>query len=58
MMPYPKQRTGKECTKIACTRHKDYLAWNCGNSSLKFCMECKHAHVSQYKKQGGGNNEA
>ena len=46
---YPKPRTGKECKKIECARHEDYLAWNPGNSNLKFCMECKHAHVSQYK---------
>lgn len=34
----PKQRTGKECNKINCERHKDYLAWTPGNSNLKFCM--------------------
>jgi hypothetical protein len=48
---HPKQRTGKECKKVKCVRHKDYLAWNCGNSNLKFCMECKHAQVSQYKSK-------
>lgn len=47
---HPKQRTGKECKKTECARHKDYLAWNLGNSNLKFCMECKHAHISQYKR--------
>ena len=49
-MYHPKQRTGKECKKNECTRHKDYLAWNCGNNNLKFCMECKHAHISQYNR--------
>lgn len=48
----PKQRTGKECTKVQCERYKDYVEWRCGNSSLNFCMECKHAHVSQYKRNG------
>jgi hypothetical protein len=48
---HPKPRTGKECKKVDCDRHKDYLAWNYGTNSLKFCMECRHAHVSQYKKQ-------
>ena len=47
---HPKPRTGKECKKVECERHADYLAWNCGNSNLKFCMECKHAQVSQYKR--------
>jgi len=47
---HPKPRTGKECKKTECERHKDYLAWNLGNSNLKFCMECRHAQVSQYKK--------
>ena len=47
---YPKQRSGKECKKTDCERHKDYLEWRPGTPSLKFCMECKNAHVSQYKK--------
>ena len=50
---YPKARTGKECSKIECERHDDYIAWKFGKSSLKFCMECKHAHVSQYKRKVG-----
>lgn len=48
---YPKLRTGKECKKTDCDRHKDYVAWQCGTSSLSFCIECKHAHVSQYKRK-------
>jgi len=48
---YPKPRTGKECTKTDCERYESYKAWNCGDSRLKFCMECKHAHVSQFKKR-------
>ena len=48
---YPKQRTGKECKKTDCDRHKDYVAWSCGNSALEFCMNCKHAHISQYKRR-------
>ncbi len=48
---YPKPRTGKECKKTDCDRHKNYVAWQCGTSSLGFCMECKHAHVSQYKRK-------
>lgn len=48
---YPKQRTGKECKKTDCDRHKNYVAWKCGTSSLDFCMNCKHAHLSQYKRK-------
>ena len=48
---YPNPRTGRDCKKTECERHKDYLAWECGNSNLNFCMECKHAHVSQYKRK-------
>ena len=48
---YPKPRTGKECKKTDCDRHKNYVAWQFGTSSLSFCMECKHAHVSQYKRK-------
>ncbi len=48
---YPKPRTGKECKKTDCDRHKNYVAWQCGTSSLNFCVECKHAHVSQYKRK-------
>ena len=54
---FPKHRTGKECKKTECSRHKDYLAWIPGNPALNFCMECKHAHVSQYKKVKGENDE-
>lgn len=50
---HPKPRTGRDCKKTECERHKDYLAWTCGNSNLTFCMNCKHAHVSQYKKMRG-----
>lgn len=56
---YPKQRTGKECKKTDCARYKNFVAWQCGTSSLNFCMECKHAHVSQYKRKvtnAGGNS--
>ncbi len=48
---HPKQRTGKECKKTECERHEDYLAWKLGSSKLSFCMECKNAHVSQYKNK-------
>lgn len=48
-MEMAKSRTGKECKKTNCKRHKDYLEWTCGNSVLSFCMNCKNAHVSQYK---------
>jgi len=48
---YPKQRTGKECTKTDCDRYENYVAWQCGTSDLEFCMNCKHAHLSQYKRK-------
>jgi len=47
---HPKQRTGKECKKTDCDRHKNYVAWQCGTYTLEFCMNCKHAHISQYKR--------
>lgn len=50
---HPKPRTGKECKKVACERHSDYLSWKLGSHNLGFCMECKYAHVSQYKKITG-----
>ena len=50
---FPKERTGKECKKTDCDRHTDYVKWDCwgGNPNLPFCMNCKHSHVSQYKKK-------
>jgi hypothetical protein len=56
---YPKTRTGKECRKTDCDRHNDYVAWRCGTggSSLDYCMNCKNAHVSQYKRKVPGQSE-
>ena len=51
---YPKGRNGKECKKTGCERHEEYLKWNCGSNALRFCTECKHAGVSQYKAKGAG----
>lgn len=48
---YPKQRTGKECKQKSCARHLDYWTWDLGSENLKFCMNCRHAHVSQYKRK-------
>ena len=48
---YPKPRTGKECKKTDCARHQDYVAWQPCNPNLNFCMNCKHAHLSQYKRK-------
>jgi len=48
---HPRERTGKECNQKYCARHNDYLSWSTGNSSLKFCRECRFAHVSQYKRK-------
>ena len=45
---YPKKRTGKECKKVQCKRYDSYKAWSCGDDNLKFCMECRNAHISQY----------
>jgi hypothetical protein len=46
---YPKARTGKECKKTNCERYESYKRWDCGDSKLNFCIECKNSHVSQYK---------
>lgn len=48
---HPKPRKGDECKKVECARYDDYKAWQCGSASLKFCMNCKNAHLSQYKKK-------
>lgn len=48
-MSYPKPRTGQECRKTNCIRYEAYVKWSCGTSSLNFCMNCKWAHVSQFK---------
>jgi hypothetical protein len=59
-----KQRTGTECKKVDCVRHKVYIKWfsnlgnkvyikwfsNLGNRELGYCMSCKYAHASQYVK--------
>jgi hypothetical protein len=48
-----KSRTGKECKKINCVCHVAYVNWakNLGNPVLANCMNCRHAHVSQYKNE-------
>ena len=50
-----KERTGKECKKIKCAYWIMYVNWskNLGNSSLQICMNCKNAHVSQYRRGAG-----
>ena len=48
---HPKPRKGDECKKTECARYEDYKAWQCGTANLNFCMNCKNAHVSQYKKK-------
>ncbi len=49
---FPKQRTGKECKKTNCARYESYEAWKSGDLNLAFCMQCKNAHISQYKTKG------
>jgi len=48
-----KLRTGKECKKVNCAFYITYYNWskNLGNSVLQNCVNCKHAHVSQYQNQ-------
>ena len=48
----PKPKDKITCKKVKCIRYNDYVEWDCGNSALKFCMECKHAHVSQFRSSG------
>jgi len=43
-----KQRTGKECKKTDCARYASYVRWQCGDSNLRACMNCRWAHVSQF----------
>ncbi len=44
-------RIGKECKRVKCKNYVCYSQWsaNLGSRELQECMECKHAHVSQYK---------
>jgi hypothetical protein len=46
-----KQRTGKECKKTDCKRHDNYKIWQCGDSELNICMNCKWAYVSQFARK-------
>ena len=50
-----KSRVGSECKMVNCVRYKYYSAWakNLGRSALNYCMNCKHAHVSQYERKEG-----
>ena len=48
---HPKSRKGKECKKVNCKRHEAYSKWIPGSPELKFCMECRNAHISQYVKK-------
>jgi hypothetical protein len=50
-----KLRTGKECKKFKCAFYVTYVNWskNLGNSVLENCMNCRNAHVSQYRKGSG-----
>lgn len=48
---YPKPRTGEECKKVDCERHNAYMTWSLGNRNLNFCINCKNAHISQYKRK-------
>ena len=50
LLQYPKGRTGKECTQVNCIRYDIYKQWKVGTSGLNFCMNCKHAHVSQHER--------
>jgi Zn ribbon nucleic-acid-binding protein len=54
-----KLRTGKECSQITCINYDSYSHWsrNLGSDRLKECMNCKHAHVSQYKRQEVNNDK-
>jgi len=52
-----KARTGKECKKVSCKNFVCYSNWanSLSAAELKVCMNCKHAHVSQYEKRQTGN---
>lgn len=54
---HPKQRTGKECGKTECERHSDYVRWSPGTANLEFCMNCKHANISQFKRKVSAPNK-
>jgi Zn ribbon nucleic-acid-binding protein len=54
-----KTRTGKECKHSLCKNYDKYSRWmnNLGSASLKECMNCKHAYVSQYQVKQEGNRD-
>lgn len=39
------------CKKTECIRHEAYKKWEIGNDALNYCIKCKHAHASQYKRK-------
>jgi len=39
------------CKKTECIRYEAYKKWECGNSALSYCMKCKYAHASQYRRK-------
>lgn len=45
-----KYRSKNQCKKENCKRYKNYINWSCGDPNLNYCMNCKHAHVSQYER--------
>jgi len=43
-----KRRTGKECKKVDCIHYAGRKTL--GHGHIQYCMNCRWAHVSQYKK--------
>ncbi len=54
-----KVRTGGECKKTKCKSFKYYSNWfsYLGSQALRECMDCKHAHVSQYRPSKEASND-
>lgn len=48
---HPKPRKYDTCKKVDCVRYEAYERWSLGDQSLRFCLQCKHASVSQYKRK-------
>ena len=48
---HPKPRHSDTCKKVNCARYESYKKWDSQDSNLEFCMSCKHASVSQFKRK-------
>ena len=55
---HPKPRRKDTCKKVNCARYESYKKWDSQDGQIRFCIECKHASVSQFiSKKKARENE-